>query len=247
MGPVSADRAALTGKASRGNLTQPPSAAFHVVSAQSLLSLSYALYDPAAQKKRWGREEKKKKRKSCKSRPGVARMNTTAEFLRQRRSDEQLVYYTSQQQETQEPERVEEAGMWVSGCVWQEIYFVLTVAYSMCAPPNVHSKTDPWSQGGEVMCATCAIMSSTEFGHGLVKAEPGYPFAVLSQHNALLQTQVRELKGPEWLNEQRWSTCFWTELKIERSLFVQTAHTHRQSEGQGMLLSFIQKWKAGCL
>lgn len=59
MTPVSADRAALTGKASRGNLTQPPSAAFHVVCAQSLLSLSYALYDPAAEKKRRGEREKK--------------------------------------------------------------------------------------------------------------------------------------------------------------------------------------------
>lgn len=82
MTPVSADRAALTGKASRGNLTQPPSAAFHVVCAQSLLSLSYALYDPAAEKKRQGEREKK----PCKSRPGVAGMNTTGEFLRQRRS-----------------------------------------------------------------------------------------------------------------------------------------------------------------
>lgn len=62
MGPVSADRAALTGKASRGNLTQPPSDAFHVVSAQSLLSLSYALYDPAAEKRRRGGRKKKKKK-----------------------------------------------------------------------------------------------------------------------------------------------------------------------------------------
>lgn len=62
MGPVSADRAALTGKASRGNLTQPPGAAFHVVSVQSLLSLSYALYDPAAEKKRRGGSEKKEEK-----------------------------------------------------------------------------------------------------------------------------------------------------------------------------------------
>lgn len=46
------------------------------------------------------------------------------------------------------------------------------------------------------MRATCAIMSSTEFGHGLVKAELGYPFSVLSASGALLQTQVGELKRP---------------------------------------------------
>ena len=105
----------------------------------------------------------------------------------------------------------------------------------------------------EVMCATCSIMSSTEFGHGLAKAEPGYPFSVLSESSALLQsTSLERLKGPKWLNEQSWSTCLWTVLKIERSLFVQTAHrhthmhartqhmhTHTLSEGQGVLLSFL--------
>lgn len=64
--PVSAHRSALTGKASRGNLTQPLGAAFHVVCAQSLLSLSYALYDPAAEKKR----SRKKKKNSAS--PGLA-------------------------------------------------------------------------------------------------------------------------------------------------------------------------------
>lgn len=46
------------------------------------------------------------------------------------------------------------------------------------------------------MYATCAIMSSTEFGHGLVKAEPGYPFSVLTECSALLQTQVGRVERP---------------------------------------------------
>ncbi len=88
----------------------------------------------------------------------------------------------------------------MSGFVRQEIDFVLTVAY-VCSP-KCALKDRSIVSGDEVMCATCAIMSSTEFGHGLVKAEPGYPFSVLSERSALLQTQVRELKGPEWMNEQ---------------------------------------------
>lgn len=88
--------------------------------------------------------------------------------------------------------------VWV--CVRREIHFVLTVA-CVCSP-KCALKDRSIVSGDEVMCATCAIMSSTKFGHGLVKAEPGYPFSVVSKLSVLLQTQVTELKGPEWLNEQ---------------------------------------------
>lgn len=70
---------------------------------------------------------------------------------------------------TQEQER----GMWVPEHLRGEMHFVLTVPY-VCAPPQ----SPKWAlkdrsviSGDEVMHATCSIMSS-DFGHGLVKAEP---------------------------------------------------------------------------
>ena len=237
-GSASADRAALTGNASRGNLTQPPSAAFDVVCAQSLLSLSYALYDPAAEKKRRGREGERRRgggggggEKSCKSRPGVARINTTGEFLRQRRSGGATgVFYllTPKDAGARKTGRRRNASGWV--CVTRK--HTLFLLQPECTPPNVHSKTHPrvGGGGGEVMCATWAIMSSRQFGHGLVKAEPWISISSPARSSVPCSTRESELKGPGRLSERGWST--WTGLKIERSLSTQThTDTHRHTQG----------------
>lgn len=51
---------------------------------------------------------------------------------------------------------------------------LVTTLCSYCSPcersQDVHRSV---VSGDEVMFSTCTIMSSTEFGHGLVKAEPG--------------------------------------------------------------------------
>lgn len=187
MAPASADRAALTGKASRGNLTQPPKRCLSCGRrAIPFISQLRALRPSSREEEEARREEgggEKKKRKTCKSRPGVARMNTTGEFLRQRRSEERssfgfllLIRHRNESQ----------AGL--EACD-SRLLCSLTVA---CEPLSALLFS-----GGEVMCATCAIMSSTEFGHGLVKAEPGYPFSVRSSKRRALQ-----LKGLGRMNER---------------------------------------------
>lgn len=74
-------------------------------------------------------EERGKKKKPCKSRPGVAGMNTAGEFLRQRRSRgaTRVLYLLTAE--------TRESGT-LSRFVWREICF-LTLA---CAPLNLRSK-----------------------------------------------------------------------------------------------------------
>lgn len=69
-------------------------------------------------------------------------------------------------------------------------------------------------------------MSSTEFGHGLVKAEPGYQFSVLTECSALLQTQVGRDERPRMAECARLIRVLLNRTKDRKIIVCTHTHTH---------------------
>lgn len=94
----------------------------------------------------------------------------------------------------------------------------------MCVTADLYCYSTACSEvlGGEVMFCTCAIMSFTHFGHGLIEARLENPF---SEHFS--KTLAVELN----------STTY-------RKIIAWTKNTHKQQRGgQGMWPSHFQKAK----
>lgn len=136
-----------------------------MVSAQFLLSLDYAQYNSTVEKRRReGGKKKKEKRKTCKSRLGAGRILLTKKL---RQATGILNLFNSK--DTRGEKREE--------CGRRHTLFLLKRAVGTVISLD------------EVMRVTCSILSS-EFGHGLVKAEP---FLAPSE---LPQTQDGGIKKP---------------------------------------------------
>lgn len=139
-----------------------------MVSLQSLSSLSFALYDPAAEKKRRGRGNLQV-RAWCGEEEYRRRILATKVL----RGETRII-----------PAEAQESGGLQEEC--QRL--------GVCV-------------GGGLMCATCAIMSSTMFGHGLVRAEPEYPFA--SSERRAQRPGVAERGGADWVRSGDYKPGRW--------------------------------------